>query len=111
MARAGNMYHRVILYSKVSTRDSFGASVDTYTSALETRGEIRWVGGQQQLLADEKFFSKNMELTIRYRPDIDETFLVSVDENDQMYQIQNIEEIGRKEYLKFTLTKINDKVV
>jgi SPP1 family predicted phage head-tail adaptor len=108
MARAGNMYHRVIFYKRTTVKDSFGAEVDTYAADLETRGEIRWSTGNKLLMADEIFYTKNMELTIRYRPDIDETFRVSIDENETMYEIFYIEEIGRKEALRFTLGKINN---
>lgn len=108
MARAGNMYHRVLFYPKVGVRDAYGASVDNWTGCtITTRGEIRFIGGNKTLNSDERFYSKSMELTIRWRSGIDETMRVSIDEDPQMYEIVYIEEIGRKIDLKLTLEKIN----
>jgi len=104
----GNMYHRIKFYPKTTTRDSYGASVDTYTNwTIETRGEIRYTGGSKDLVNDEKFYSKGMELTIRYRPGVDETMYVQVDGTDSRYEILYIEELGRNNKLRLSLEKIN----
>jgi hypothetical protein len=88
--------------------------VDSWpTATIETRGEIRYTGGTRMLSNEEKFYSRNMELIIRYRPGIfegdviDETMRVQVDEGSERYIITYIEEIGRKETLRLTLEKIN----
>ena len=107
--RAGNAYHRVTFYQKTTVRDAYGSSVDTYTNLLDTRGEIRYTGGNKQLSADEIFYSRNMELIIRWRSDMDETMRVTLDgDTDTYYEILYIEELGRHDSLKFTLNKINE---
>jgi head-tail adaptor len=106
--RAGNLFHRIKFYPKVITRDDYNASVDSWpTATIETRGEIRYTGGSRMLSNEEKFYSRNMELIIRYRAGIDETMRVQIDEGSERYIITYIEEIGRKEALRLTLEKIN----
>lgn len=107
--RAGNLWHRVKFYPKVTTRDSYNASVDSWPRAtITTWGEIRWTGGSRTLSSEEKFYSRSMELTVRYRTDLDETMRVQVDGKPDMFLISSsIEEVGRKEGLRMTLEKIN----
>ena len=107
--RAGNLISRVSFYAKVTTRDAFGASADTWPSVtLSTRGELRWVGGSRSLSNEEQFFSRNMELTVRYRSTIVETMRVRIDGTNDLYAITYIEIIGRKEGLRLTLEKLSD---
>lgn len=106
--KAGNAYHRIVFYSKTTVRDEFGAYVDTYTSLLDTRGEIKYTGGSKSLSADEIFYSRNMELTIRYRDELDETMRVTIDgDTETYYEILYMEMLGRRESLRFSLNKIN----
>ena len=107
--RAGNAYHRIDFYAKVSTRDDFGASADTWPAVtISTRGEIRYTGGSKMLSSEEKFYSKSMELIIRYRSEVVETMKVQIDEGTERYMITYIEQVGRKDSLRLTLEKIND---
>ena len=106
--RGGGLYHRIVFYAKVTTRDSYGASVDSWaTATITTRGEVRYSGGSRGLSSEEKFFSKFMELNVRYRSDIVETMRVQIDGTTDRYNITYIEELGRKEGLRLTLEKIN----
>jgi head-tail adaptor len=109
MSRAGNMWHRIKFYPKVISRDDYNASVDSWpTATIETRGEIRYTGGSRILSNEEKFYSRTMILTIRYREGIVETMRVQIDGGNDWYLISSpIEEIGRKEGLMMTLEKIN----
>ena len=106
--RAGNLRHRIRFYAKVTARDDYSASVDTWpTVTISTRGEVRHQGGSMTASNEERFFSKRMELTVRYRADITETMRVQIDEKDSFYMIDYIEEIGNREGLRLTLEKIN----
>jgi len=107
--RAGNAYHRIAFYAKVSARDDFGASADTWPAVtIQTRGEIRYTGGSKMLSSEEKFYSKSMDLIVRYRSEIVETMKVQIDEGTERYMITYIEQVGRKDSLRLTLEKIND---
>ena len=106
--RAGNAYHRVKFYAKVITRDEYNASVDSWPEVtIATRGEIRYEGGDRILSSEERFFSKAMELIVRYRSSIVETMRVQIDEGTDRYAISYIEELGRRDSLKLSLEKIN----
>lgn len=102
------MYHRIKFYPKVSTRGDYGDSTDTWpTATILTRGEIRYSGGGYSSSNEEKFYSKFMELTVRYQSAIVESMRVQVDETVDRYRISYREVIGRNEALKLTLEKIN----
>lgn len=106
--RAGNLWHRVKFYAKVSVRGDYGDSQDTWPAVtVSTRGEIRYTGGDRTLSAEEKFYSRTMELTVRHRDEIVETMRVTIDGGSDYYAITYIEEIGRKEGLRIILEKIN----
>jgi len=106
--RAGNAYHRIKFFAKVSVRDDYGASGDTWPVAtITTRGEIRYSGGNRTLSSEEKFYAKSMELTVRYRAGITETMKVLIDEGADYYVINYIETLGRNESLRITLEKEN----
>jgi head-tail adaptor len=110
--RAGNLFSRINFYAKVITRDSYGASVDSWPSVtISTRGEVRWSGGGRSIENEEKTYTKNMELTVRYRSEIDETMHVQIDNGTETYVITYIETIGRKEALRLTLEKINNEMI
>ena len=101
------MYHRVIFYSKSTERDKFGDSSGEYSEYLTTRGEIRITGGSKIISSEEKFSSRSLELRIRYRSDINEQMRVSIDDSSDMFMINFIEEIGRREGLRLTIEKLN----
>jgi peptidoglycan/xylan/chitin deacetylase (PgdA/CDA1 family)/head-tail adaptor len=109
MSGAGSMYHRVQFYSKVIVRDDYGSSNDTWpTVTISTRGELRHTGGNRELSNEEKFYAKNIDLVVRYRSNIVETMRVRIDGTKDLYLINYIEPLGRKEKLRITLEKIND---
>jgi head-tail adaptor len=106
--RAGRLYHRVEFYAKVTVRDNYNSSIDTWpTATITTRGEVMYSGGGKTLSSEEKFYSQGIILTVRYRDTITETMRVKIDDKDYWYEITNIEEIGRKEALRLILEKIN----
>jgi head-tail adaptor len=110
--RAGDAYHRIQFYAKQVTRNSLGASSDTWpTVTISCRGQIRWAGGSEvQSFSDERFFGKNMELTVRYNSNITETMKVRIDGLLDLYAIRYIEMIGRNVDLKLTLQKLNEEI-
>jgi head-tail adaptor len=105
--RAGRLDRKAGFYALVSTRDTYGASVDTWpTLTLETWGSVQYAGGDLILSNEEKFYSGVLFYTVRYRSEIVETMRVLLD--DEWYRITYIERLGRKEGMKISLTKINE---
>ena len=106
--RAGQAYHRINFYARVTTKDSYSAAKDSWPSVtIATRGIVRYKSGDYVLSNEEKFYSKSMELTVRYRSTIAETMLVQIDGGTDRYIIRYMEELGRKESLRLTLEKLN----
>lgn len=106
--RAGNLRHRVVFYEKTTTKDAYNSAVDSWDSvSFATRGEIRYRGGSMISSNEERFFTKSMELTIRYRDFVKETMRVKIDNKDDIYTIDSIEEIGNREALRLTIEKLN----
>jgi len=106
--RAGAMDEKAAFYAKVkSTNTDFGGTTDTWPKVtFETWGEIRYAGGDAILSNEEKFYSGTIFFTIRYRSTVVETMRVLL--NDIWYRITYIEELGRKEGLRLSLSKINE---
>jgi hypothetical protein len=107
--RAGNAYHRIKFYAKVTTRDVYGASSDTWPIAtISTRGEVRYTGGNKTLSNEEKFYSKSVELIVRYRSTIVETMKIQIDGSFDLWFITFMEVLGRNESIRLTIEKCND---
>ena len=111
--RAGGAYHRINFFAKQVTRDAYGSSSDSWNYSLptiSTRGEVRYTGGSQILNSDEKFYSKNVELIIRYRDSITETMRVQIDDTNNLWMITYMEMLGRKESIRLTIEKLVDNL-
>ena len=111
MSRAGNLIERVNFFAKNISRDDYGASVDSYDYNSPfpiTRGEVRWSGGNRMIENEEKIYTRNMELTVRYQSAIVETMRVQLIGSNDLYSITYLEVIGRKESLRLTLEKLSD---
>jgi head-tail adaptor len=109
--RSGGMYHRIKFFAKQVTRDAYGASSDSWNYLLPTittRGDIRYTGGGYAIANEEKFYSKSVELLIRFRTDIEETMRVQIDGTNDLWAINYKEEIGRQEGLRLTIEKLPD---
>lgn len=107
--RSGKLLHRINFFKKTATRDDYGAAAITYptTPTISTRGGLTYRGGSKMLSNDERFYSKHIELVVRYRDSIEETMRVQIDGTDDRYQIDSIEPVGRKQWLRIDLEKIN----
>lgn len=106
--QSGRLRHRVKFYAKVTTRDDYGSSQDTWpTATIITRCELRWTSGNRILENEEKIYTKNMEIIIRYRTGITETMRVQLDETSDRYWINYIEELGYHEGLRIGIEKLN----
>jgi SPP1 family predicted phage head-tail adaptor len=106
--RAGRLDTKVSFFALVKTTSSdYGGTTDSWpVKTFDAWGEVRFAGGDMILSNEEKFYSGVVFLTVRYQSRIVETMRVEVDE--KMYRITYMEELGRDEGLKLSLSKIND---
>ena len=104
------MDRRASFYAKVSTRDSYNASVDSWPEVtLETWAQVQNRGGGLMMSNEEKFYSTTVTIKVRYRSDIVETMRVKLSNfADTIFRITNIDELGRKEGYQISLEKINE---
>jgi hypothetical protein len=111
--RAGGSYHRIKFFAKQVTRDGYNASSDTWdynNSTITTRGEIRYTGGGKILDNEEKFYSKNVELIIRYRSTVVETMRIQIDGTNDLWGITYMEMLGRNESIRLTIEKLTEGI-
>ncbi len=111
--RAGGAYHRIKFFAKQVTRNAYNASSDSWDFAnptITTRGEVRYTGGSKMLSDEERFFSKNVELIVRYRINITETMKIQIDETNDLWLITYMEMLGRNESLRLTIEKSSDGI-
>ncbi len=106
--RAGRLDRKASFYAKVKTTSSdFGGTVDTWpVETFSTWGQVQYAGGDVILSNEEKFYSGVIFYTIRYRSTVTETMRVLMD--GVWYRITYMEQLGRKEGLKLSLSKINE---
>lgn len=106
--RAGRMDRKASFYAKVKTTNSdYGGTTDTWPNlTFNMWGEVRYAGGDATLSNEEKFYSGAVILTVYYRSTIVETMRVKI--GDVWYSISYIEELGRREGMRLTLSKINE---
>jgi len=109
-----NAYHRIKFFSKQVTRDDYGASSDQWDYSeptIVTRGEIRYTGGSKGLSNEEKFYSKFVELIVRYRSTIVETMRIQIDGTNDLWGISSTPEVlGRNEGIRMTIEKLADSL-
>lgn len=104
--RAGLLDTRAEFYELTTVKNDYNESVESYSLSFKTWAEIIPVRGDIILSSDEKFWSGVMIIKVRYRESIVESMRVKVEENT--YRITYIEELGRDEGMKITLSKINE---
>jgi hypothetical protein len=111
--RSGGSYHRIKFFAKQITRDSYNASSDTWnynSPTITTRGEVRYTGGGKSLDNEEKIYSKNVELIVRYRSTITETMRIQIDGTNDLWGITYKEMLGRNESIRLTIEKLTESL-
>ena len=105
--KAGRLDRKASFYTKVTSRDTYGATVETWpTLTFDMWGEVTYVSGDLIVSNEEKFYSGTIFLKVHYRSAIVETMRVKI--ADVWYRIVYMQELGRREGLQITLQKINE---
>jgi head-tail adaptor len=109
--KAGQMDRKASFYAKVKSSDTdFGGTTDTWpTVTLTVSAQVVNKGGGYSLSDHEKFYSTTLTIKVRYRVEILETMRVKLSNfPNVLFEITNIDELGRKEGLSISLQKINE---
>ena len=95
------MFDRVIsLYKITVTKGRFKDDVRTKEIFGTARANVRYLRGSEALKMNEITEIKALQFSIRYRNDITHDTFIKYD--GKMYDVQAIEEIGRREGLRIT---------
>lgn len=107
--RAGKLNTRVYFYERSAERNDYNAVSVSYPDiTIATWCQRVITGGSKMLSAEERFFSKSVEILTRYRNDITETMRVKMRGSDNWFEILFIEEVGNRDHLRISLQKINE---
>ena len=104
--RAGQLIERIAFYAMTVTRDAYNAATESYTKTIDTRAGVTYLSGDKTLSSDEKFFSGTVFFNIRYRAGITES--MQIEWRGDKYAISYIQEVGYKDSLRITASKINE---
>jgi len=101
--RAGPLRYSIELYSKTNTRDDYSGYSEAYTYQCNTRADVKYLGGTQQIVNDQIFPSSDVQFTIRYKSDLDETYRIKW--RNEIYWIDNIQVMEPKRGLILRCSK------
>lgn len=104
---AGRMDRKVDLMKPTTTTDSFGQVVESFAAEVSVWAQKRDVTGREDVEADQVVAQVRTEWTIRWRSDILPTWRIRY--GSEIYLIDGILEIGRREGMKILTTKRDAK--
>lgn len=96
--RAGRLDRRIVIERPVSTTDTFGASIQTWTEVATVWASVRQLRGQEYLSAQAGQAEVDAVFKLRYRADL--TPVMRITYGGANYDIKSISEIGRREALE-----------
>lgn len=101
----GDMRHTIKVISITSTRDDYGAEVQSESILYQLRASVKEVSGNKELNLNEKFLSKTVIFTTYFR-NFDAS--CGIEFKGSRYNIINKSEIGFREGLLITAELINE---
>ena len=99
----GMMDRKISIEEFIEAADDYGQRIKTWKKKYDVWANIYYAGGTEDVEAEKLTAKNEVIFTIRYRIGIDETMRVLY--NSNYYQINYIEERGRKNYLKLKCIK------
>jgi len=103
--QAGQMDRRVVIESAGSTLDTFGESIETWSTFATVWASVRVNGGRESFDSDQVIAEGTTTFKIRYLSGMSERMRIVY--NSANYDIQSIKELGRKEGLEILATVNN----
>jgi SPP1 family predicted phage head-tail adaptor len=101
----GDLDRRIVIEQYTTTTDAYGQRVESWTTFATVWAKIMYEGGGEDFEAEQKTANRIVKFLIRYAS-VTEKMRVSY--ASAYYDIENIEEVGRKNYLVLRCKK-NDK--
>lgn len=104
MRRASLFRHHITFQEKTVARDSFGSEQIKWVSKFSTLADIVFKSGSKENVNYELVNSQVIEINIRFRPDIKETFQIK--HNNDYYEILSINPVVYNSELQIIAKKI-----
>lgn len=102
----GDMRSVIKVMSFTTTRDEYGADIDTYTELMSIRAAVKFLSGTKTIDNKEIFAAQSLQFSTHYRGTITEA--MRIDYDGKKYRILSIAEIGFKEGLLINCELINE---
>lgn len=102
--RAGDLDRKIVIQTVTESRSGSGAVTDSWSAFATVWAKVRPLSGREYLAAAQINAEVDTEFTIRWLSGVTPKMRISYDGN--IYDIEHIAEIGRREGLKI-LTRIH----
>lgn len=103
--RAGKLRESIEIFRELTATDAdFGSSVESFVSYLETRADVRHIGGGESLSNNTVVNTNAVVFWIRFKEGITET--MQVEWRGDRYAIEYIEEDRKLRRIKLQTSKI-----
>lgn len=102
----GDLQYRVILQSKVESRDAVGGPVETWQTVDTVWAAVTDITGREQFMAGVEGYHQTRIVRIRYRADIDESWHIVL-QDGHIGRISTVNLVGRKEALDILCEIVN----
>jgi SPP1 family predicted phage head-tail adaptor len=99
----GMMDRCITLQNEVKTRGTDGSWLKSWSTIKRVRAAYDYRSGAERFEADQEQANRVVTWTIRYRSDVDEKCRIV--HGSDIYDIESVEELGRRNYLKLYARK------
>jgi len=98
----GELDRRITIYSHTDTQSATGEPIRSWSLIRTCWAFVELAGGSETIIGNTPTVRSDKTFTIRYSSVINEN--VRIEFEGQKYNIQHIEEIDRKRYMKISAT-------
>ena len=98
----GQLDRRITISSYTAAKDEYGQDVKTFSTLISCWAKVAVMGGSEGQQDQQELSIRNVEFIVRYYSSINESCRITYD--SKVYDIVNISEIGRRNYLKIMAT-------
>jgi SPP1 family predicted phage head-tail adaptor len=102
----GKLDRRILLEQNLPTPDSFGQPIDSWSEVGQVWARVDYMQGSEKNQANEEVAIQWIEFTIRYRKPLNARYRITYE--GQVYDIEAVAEIGRRQGLKLSTYTRND---
>ena len=99
--RTGELDRRITLRRPTKAQDSYGEPLITYADEATVWAKVTPIAGGESYEGDQRTNKQRVEVLIRYRAGMEANAWLFVYDGET-YEIEDVQEVGRREGLKLT---------